>query len=160
MKNITLFLMTLILAGPTYAKWGANCTSNGGTIVKANEYGTKDGVNLDKGGLCNDPNDPNLTNNCNGMEFCRSNKDMNWWSAFTWCESVGGKLANIQIMCPNTNLIEQTDCPNFKGVLSGGSWSTTGSSDSSVWTLGWQGYKFDGRRKRNAVSARAFCEEN
>ena len=152
MKNITLFVAALILASPTYAKWGTNCTSNGGTIIKANEWGD------DKGGLCSDPN---LTNNCNGMEFCVSGKGMNWWSAFTWCESVGGKLANIQVMCPNTNLIEKTECPNFKGVLSGiSAWSTTGSSDSSVWTLGWHGYEFDGSRLRTEGRTRAFCEEN
>lgn len=133
MKGLTLLSLVLLVSVPTYAKWGANCTSNGGTIIKANQYGTKDGVNLDKGGLCNDPNDPNTSNNCNGMEFCRSNKDMNWWSAFTWCESIGGKLASFEHLCPSTQMIKNSTnaapgaCPNLTGTGSDvWGWSSTG----------------------------------
>ncbi len=138
MKNITLFVAALIFVVPTYAKWGTNCTSNGGTIIKANEYGTKDGENLDKGGLCNDPSDPNLTNNCNGMEFCLSNKDMNWWSAFTWCESVGGHLVSFERLCPGTPMVENRTngaCANIVGIGGGMypyAWTATGWGTQQV----------------------------
>ena len=107
-------LTCLLLSLPTQAKWGDNCTLNGGTIIKANEYGN------DKGGYCNDPNNPDLTNNCNGMEFCMSNKTMNWWSAFTWCDSIGGKLASFTSACPDTQMATPGPCPNLKGLSNKG----------------------------------------
>jgi len=84
---------------------------------------------------------------------------MNWWSAFTWCEANGGHLADIQTMCPDTTLIDRLGCPNFQGAISGfGGWSRTGSSTTTVWSLGWHGYEFDSGRQRSS-QARAFCEE-
>ena len=147
-------LACLLLTTPTQAKWGDNCTLNGGTIIKANEYGN------DKGGYCNDPNNPDLTNNCNGMEFCVSNKTMNWWSAFTWCESVGGKLASFEHMCPGSQMVEGA-CPNLTKVgdttvYSNAGWSTTLAmlvtlSDGRVWN-GWSPISRRG-------SAMALCEK-
>ena len=53
-----------------------------------------------------------------GTTFCKSNQKMNWWSAFTWCESQGRKLANLSKMCPNVSQVprnEDGDCPNLQG---------------------------------------------
>ena len=94
-KYLTLILLALVTTS-AHANFWDNCTANGGTIITANSYGN------DKGGLCNDPNDASLSKNCNGKSFCRSKDNMNWWSAFTWCESVGGKLASFESMCPDT----------------------------------------------------------
>ncbi len=36
----------------------------------------------------------------NGHEYCIT-KDMNWWSAYTWCEAQGRHLASMYEICPN-----------------------------------------------------------
>ena len=36
----------------------------------------------------------------NGHVFCQSNNNMNWWSAYTWCEAQGRHLATMYEMCP------------------------------------------------------------
>ena len=124
-----LLLTALVLATTAQADFWSNCTTYGGTIITANKYGA------DKGGYCNDPNDTNLTNNCNGKRFCIGGKKMNWWSAFTWCEAIGGKLASFTSMCPNTQAISSNttdgECPNLTKVA-GNIWamSSMGWDDS------------------------------
>ena len=69
----------------------AEPTCNGGSIVTAN----------------------------NGTTFCESNKAMNWWSAFTWCESQGRKLADFTKMCGDVSQSPSNtegDCPNLQGI--------------------------------------------
>ena len=53
-----------------------------------------------------------------GTKFCKSDKGMNWWSAFTWCESQGRKLADFTTMCGNVSQspsYTEGDCPNLQG---------------------------------------------
>jgi len=53
-----------------------------------------------------------------GTTFCKSNQKMNWWSAFTWCESQGRKLADFATMCPGVSQTPANtagDCPNLQG---------------------------------------------
>ena len=110
MKYLTLIALALA-ATTAQADFWDNCTAYGGTIITANSYSN------DKGGLCNDPNNPELTNNCNGKQFCKSGKGMNWWSAFTWCEAIGGKLASFSSICPGIQTIPNKvtgACPNAK----------------------------------------------
>ena len=105
-----LLLTALALATTAQADFWDNCTAYDGTIITANSYGN------DKGGLCNDPNNPELTNNCNGKRFCLGSKLMNWWSAFTWCEAIGGKLADFINVCPGNQILDSGSCPNMKGI--------------------------------------------
>jgi len=54
----------------------------------------------------------------NGTTFCRSDKEMNWWSAFTWCESQNRKLADFATMCPGVSQVpadKEGACPNLQG---------------------------------------------
>ena len=37
----------------------------------------------------------------NNITFCKSGQVMNWISAYTWCEAIGGKLAEQSSVCPN-----------------------------------------------------------
>ena len=151
-------LTCLLLSLPTQAKWGDNCTLNGGTIIKANEYGN------DKGGKCNDPNNADLTNNCNGMEFCVSNKTMNWWSAFTWCDSIGGKLASFEHLCPGTparpNNVAKA-CPNVTGISERGStWTSTGWGTNFALNVALGlGHVVDGYRRNTTNYHIPICEE-
>ena len=36
----------------------------------------------------------------NGHVYCQSNREMNWWSAYTWCEAQGRHLATMYEVCP------------------------------------------------------------
>jgi len=117
MKKFGILLLSLCITTPALADFATSCTNSGGTIITANSYGN------DKGGLCNDPNNTTLTNNCNGKKFCLSGFSLNWWSSFTWCESIGGKFASIEEACPGSQAVSGTACPNFKGINTGvGCW--------------------------------------
>ena len=66
-------------------------------------------------------------------KFCFSTVAMNWWSAFTWCEKVGGTLMDVNTDCACTapNCPAATggsECINLKIVKPGG----TGTCES--WT--------------------------
>ena len=50
-------------------------------------------------------------NRCNGLNFCRSNVGMNFWSAAVWCKSIGRELADVETACPQG--ITQGGCPNL-----------------------------------------------
>jgi len=126
MKKFGILLLSLCVVTPALADLATNCTNNGGTMITANSYGN------DQGGLCNNPSDSNLTNNCNGKRFCRSGNFMNWWSAFTWCEAIGAKLASFESVCAGVGTAALT-CPNLKGKSNKGTdwvqtsmgWGTT-----------------------------------
>jgi hypothetical protein len=158
-KNFTLIALTLI-SGSVRADFWDNCTAYGGTIITANSYG-----NDKSGGLCNDPSNPNLTNNCNGKRFCMSGKGMNWWSAFTWCEAIGGKQASFTNMCPGIQINTGQVCANLKksGIVDF-TWTNMGWSRSNnvpyyALNLDTQGNVVDGYSPRNRTSAlRALCE--
>ena len=55
----------------------------------------------------------------NGAKFCKSDKTMDWWTAFAWCESQGRKLADFSVMCPGIpqQLADKKGaCPNLQGL--------------------------------------------
>ena len=124
MKYLTLIILALVASTAQTDFWD-NCTAYGGTIITANSYGN------DKGGLCNDPNDTTLSNNCNGKKFCASGKTMNWWSAFTWCTSIGGQLTSFESACPGEQMRNDWSyagiCANLVGTaLPKRGWTNTG----------------------------------
>ena len=158
MKYLTLITLVL-MATSAQADFWDNCTAYGGTIITANSYGN------DKGGLCNDPSNPDLTNNCNGKRFCMGGNTMNWWSAFTWCEAIGGKVPSLDSTCPATQPITGQSCPNLKAVLLYEVWISSGPSDSSrafsVTTSGSLYRASTGTAKQRHISntTKAICEE-
>jgi len=100
MKKIIVFLcLCVFLATPAMAT-EPTCEGHGGKIITAN----------------------------NGTTFCKSDKEMNWWSAFTWCESQGRTLADFTTMCGNVSQSPSNtegDCPNLQGLAeSGWVWSS------------------------------------
>ncbi|MBP5344535.1 MAG: hypothetical protein J6Y85_05640 [Alphaproteobacteria bacterium] len=149
MKKLSLIAL-ILMTGVAQADFWSNCTTYGGTIITANKYGD------DKGGLCNDPNDPNLTNNCNGKKFCVGENKMNWWSAFTWCEAIGGQLASFEHMCPGTQAIDNSPCPNLKGVTLK-IWTSKGKGTDRGFAL-WSNADV-GDERRHAVTVKTICEE-
>ena len=147
------------MATSAQADFWDNCTAYGGTIITANSYG-----NDKSGGLCNDPSNPELTNNCNGKRFCLNSNTTNWWSAFAWCESIGGRLASFESICPGvqTNPNNTTGaCPNAKGTGNRGAWTKTGWKNTNAFAVNLSsGAVFDGYRDPyNGYWQRALCEE-
>ena len=155
-KNFTLIALTLI-SGSVRADFWDNCTAYGGTIITANSYG-----NDKSGGLCHDPNNPELTNNCNGMRFCQG-PTMNWWSSFTWCESIGGKLVSFEHLCPGTQTAGGQSCPNVKGIsnASRGRTSNGWGTNATLIVQFWNGVTANdnGYGGRNLSWPNTLCEE-
>ncbi|MBP5344123.1 MAG: hypothetical protein J6Y85_03535 [Alphaproteobacteria bacterium] len=158
MKKLSLIALVLI-AGVAQADFWSNCTAYGGTIITANKYGA------DKGGYCNDPNDTNLTNNCNGQKFCLGGKGMNWWSAFTWCESIGGKQASLSNMCPGAPQVSDYDhpnaCPNLLKAINVRVWTAQGTGQNRAFQVHWNNSIYDGGGHTNRDSREFYplCEE-
>ena len=56
---------------------------------------------------------------------------MNWWSGFTWCEAIGGRVVSFASICPGVQTAPNDvtgACPNIKGI----------SSDWGLTAVGWQ----------------------
>ena len=69
------------------------------------------------------------TNHCNGLNFCKSNVDMNWWSALIWCKSIGRELTDLETACPN-GLSSGNTCANLTSI-SGWFWTSTPRSGNN-----------------------------
>ena len=97
-KYIWLAALMIVLSKQALAtEWTAeNCTNRGGTIVTMS----------------------------NGTKLCRTTKPMNWWSANSWCQKHGGKLASIASVCAS-------ETPTLQGQCASGGVSTIGNH---VWT--------------------------
>jgi len=67
---------------------------------------------------------------CNGKNFCRAPKPMNYWSALIWCQSIGHKLPDIETLCPS-GLASGSTCANLTGRMGAEVWSTTAVNNSS-----------------------------
>ena len=108
MKKIIVFLMCACFFATSAM---AEKTCNGGTLItshKATDTGCTAAT-------------------CNEKTFCKSDKTMNWWSAFAWCESQGRTLANFSAMCPGvsqTPANTEGDCPNLQGISTLWAWSS------------------------------------
>ena len=142
MKKRIVFL-TCVFAMSAMA---AEPTCNGGSTITSHKA-TDEGCDL---------------KTCNEHTFCKSNKDMNWWSAFAWCESQNRKLADFTTMCPNVSQSASNisgDCPNLHGVGGDvGLWSSLASDKWNAFLVNSSsGAIFTGSRNSPAVR-RAFCE--
>jgi len=154
MKNYLFLIALSLVITPAWADLWTNCTNSGGTIVTANSYGS------DKGGFCNDPNNAMATKNCNGKRFCKGQR-MHWWSAFTWCESIGGKLASFESMCPETQAVDGTRCANL--TKTGGDpwvWANMGLGSNKALVINPNPGQVSTGWERNSSAISPFCEEN
>lgn len=92
---------------------------------------------------------------------------MNWWSAFTWCESIGGHLASFASMCPgvqtNTNG-NSGACPNLAKVFGSAhrAWSNVGWKTNTALNVCLSDGSINdvyGPADRRGGKSYAFCEE-
>ena len=102
---------TLCLSSPAFAY--TSCV--GGTPVTANVNGANGAPSTCTATKCPSP----------AKTFCKSDKPMNWWSAFNWCQANGGVLADFTHMCPSVatqqNNVEGA-CPALQGILETSQW--------------------------------------
>ena len=143
MKKRIVFLMCLCALTPSMAtEPTSTCEDHGGTLIKAH-VATDPGCSADT---------------CNGHEFCLSDKNMNWWSAFTWCESQGRRLADFTTMCGNVSQSPSNtegDCPNLQGKGDAWMWSSLAYSFNTALVVLPSGAVQYGYR---SVTLRALCE--
>ncbi len=113
-------LLGLLFSIPSFAY--TSCV--GGTEITSKVYGTTDASSYCTSVMCPSP----------AKTFCKSDKSMNWWTAFNWCKSNGGTLASFASMCPGITTSPNNvtgACPALHGV--GGSqwvWSSMGYGSS------------------------------
>ena len=56
---------------------------------------------------------------CNSVSLCRSNRQMNWWTAVLRCRANGRELVSIETACPNNEEIGNPfTCYNLCGAVS------------------------------------------
>ena len=91
-KTILAILMAMMMATTAYARLEGCTSKNGGKLFQGQ----------------------------NGQSYCLSRRTMNWWSAFSWCKSVGGELATVDDACPDTGF---DTCTNIG--INGTAWLAT-----------------------------------
>ena len=151
MKYLTLIALALA-ATTAQADFWDNCTAYGGTIITANSYG-----NDKSGGLCHDPSDPNVTQNCNGKRFCKNGNVQNWWTSFVWCNEIGGRLASFESVCPGVQTFNSGACPNIKG-LNIQCWTSMGWQSNNAIRVQYSG-NVNNDYRHNDANTYALCEE-
>ena len=68
-----------------------------------------------------------------GTTFCKSNVEMNWWSAAAWCKTNGLRLATMYEMCPSWDGNPGSEkCPELNGASEGYAWSATAYNDGAA----------------------------
>ncbi len=68
----------------------------------------------------------------NGHEYCRSNKRMNWWSAYTWCKANGLHMVSIYEICPGWDGSMGSGCSNLNSSLDFDTWTSTASAQTEA----------------------------
>ena len=110
-KYLELILAGLMMTTPALADttWEKCNSNNGGTLVTVG-----------------------------GQTFCKADSDMNWWSAYAWCEAIGGYLPSITELCPGQEIIYGQFCGQVYergGCWNCGPWSSTPSGTDNMWQV-------------------------
>ena len=80
-----------------------------------------------------------VTGRDNTTRYCLSKISMNWYSAFAWCDSIGGQLFNVNTECLKTTATSD-ECPQIRGFSSIEAWTVnTIDEDTAVLAVGWSG---------------------
>ena len=72
----------------------------------------------------------------NGHEYCQSKYQMNWWSAYAWCEAQGRHLASMYELCPDWDGSKGGDkCANANDGFDGSGWTKTAFQQNYAFTV-------------------------
>ena len=96
-KYIAVLSLLCILSAPVSAE---TCAGGSGTVIYGNDVDPATGL---------------------GTRYCKSNIAMNWWSAFAWCDAIGGELIDLTKECIKST--GTSGCPNLAGKGSGNVWT-------------------------------------
>ena len=124
--------MTLVILVSLSTPSFAYTTCVGGSIITRNEYGS-----APSGVECTATTCPVHGANETAKTFCKSDKVMNWWSAFNWCEANARQLASFENMCPGITPTYNSAtgaCPALQGTSSTSLtvWSAVGRGTNMV----------------------------
>lgn len=79
-----------------------------------------------------------LVQDHDGNNYCVSQVKMNWFSAFSWCETIGGQLPTLEDCnckkCSSTAAM----CDNLDPVSGAGGnvvWTSQNAGSDKVWTI-------------------------
>ena len=151
MKKVVVFLMCLCFVATAHAY--TECVTAGGTEITRNVNGTTNAPST-----CTPEKCPATT-----KTFCKSSQKMNWWTAFNWCASINGSLADFSAMCPNVQTaVNNTTsaCPGLQGKGSDWVWSSLGygSDFSIIVNLSSGAVGYSRRHSTNGSGYSALCE--
>ena len=150
-RNI-LFVIIFIFSMGFYSPAMAYTSCVGGTEIEANDYTDEGAPSTCTEAYCPSP----------AKSFCRSNNSMNWWSAFNWCKSNGGTLANFSSMCPGIRLATNSAtgaCPALQGVGNNQYvWTSMGSGNAYAFLVNLSSGAISAHGNRNGSYGNAFCE--
>ena len=91
---VLLYALMLAARANAVTEWtSSNCEDKGGSIVAIN-----------------------------GKDYCKATSTMKWWTAYAWCEAMGGHMPSVLELCPN-----------IPSITSGATCGTI-NSDWKVWT--------------------------
>ena len=88
-----------------------------------------------------------------GTKYCQSKVSLNWWSAFAWCDAIGGQLIDLTTECNKVTGTEQ--CPNLAGVGSGLVWTQAVRSSAYAYSVYLPSGSVSNYDRRN--SSKALC---
>ena len=95
-----------------------------------------------------------------GETYCQSIQDMNWWSAFAWCEAIGMELISLED-CDGKNgtVSSSSPCPNFDGVNNKRVWTSSVPHKSAGYTIDLSSGSVDGGFPRDyTYLVKALCK--
>ena len=95
----------------------------------------------------------------NGKSYCRGRRSFNWWSAMSWCQSIGMELISINEDCICAGeKCPQAQCPNFSLTNWGFAWtSNVDKNNRTLVITGGGGVSSDGGYGNPAGAILAVC---
>ena len=104
---------------------------------------------------CNSNNGGTLVT-VGGQTFCKATSDMNWWSAYAWCDAIDGYLPSITELCLDKSIVQGASCGVNYGART---WSATAQPGTSRMWVVEQGYFILQRDDMSQMdkSARVYC---
>lgn len=90
--------------------------------------------------------------------YCASSQMMNWWSAFSWCNAVGGKMFDITTECPKA--VNSAPCPQLceSGGLYNNYWTINVVDSTNALTQNAGCHIYPGKKAKSERNfAKALC---
>ena len=89
-----------------------------------------------------------------GHKYCKSNTQMNWWNAISWCDALNRRTFDISdCACSNTTADCLHNCPEMNNVGTMAGWTLTACDKESIYRVGLSsGYRDCQARSKTGVN--------